>query len=245
MHQYSLRNTCLVLAQAERRGDNKFIGILNGFQNWKKQNIQILKNSKSYQILIPMFRKVLEEMESEPEEEEKQKTINFFKVGNVFDMWQTTEYECYLEEERQIDEKIMQNTEIDYNTAFNFVATNFPKIKIEENFTPLRKKGVYEPLSHNIILYEKSSNTLFHEIGHNISISLLGIAGHISKNYAKNEVLAELTSYLLLKRFDEAISYNFAYSNVWANKITELFELDEFIKCYQAISKHIEEKLIF
>ncbi len=61
MHQYSLKNTCLVLAQAERRGDNRFVGILNGFQNWKKQDIQILKNSKSYQILIPMFRKVLKE----------------------------------------------------------------------------------------------------------------------------------------------------------------------------------------
>ncbi len=245
MHQYSLRNTCLVLAQAERRGDNKFVGILNGFQNWKKQDIQILKNSKAYQILIPMFRKVLKETGSEPEEEEKQKMINFFKVGNVFDMWQTTEYENYIEEQKQIDEKIMQNTEIDYNTAFNFVATNFPKIKIEEDFKSQRLKGAYEPLSHDIILYEKSSHSLLHETGHHITISVLKIAGDIKKDYAKNEILAELVAYLLLKQFDEKINYNFAYSNVWANKITDVFELDEFISSFKSISKHIEEKLTF
>ena len=237
MHQYSLRNTCLVLAQAERRRHDKFVGILNGFQNWKKQDIQILKNSKSYQILIPMFRKVQKEMESKPKEEEKEKTLTFFKVGNVFDMWQTTEYENYIEEQKQIDEKIMANTEIDYNTAIDFVSTNFPKVKITEEFKDQEKKGSYDPLSHEITLYQKSSHTLMHKIGHYITISVLKIAGDIKKDYAKNEVLAELTAYLLLKRFDETCTYNFAYSNVWANRITELFEVDEFIKCYKLISE--------
>jgi len=70
-------------------------------------------------------------------------------------------------------------------------------------------------------------------------ISILKIAGHIKKNYSTNEVLAELTAYLLLKNFDKNIDYNFAYSNVWANRITDLFELDEFINCFKSISKLI------
>ena len=78
-----------------------------------------------------------------------------------------------------------------------------------------------------------------HELGHHLTISVLKIAGDITKDYAKNEVLAELSSYLLLKKFDETITYNFAYSNVWANRITEIFEVDEFIKCYKAISNYI------
>ncbi len=139
----------------------------------------------------------------------------------------------------------MKNSEIDYSTAMNFVSTNFPKVIIREEFKDQAKKGSYDPISLKITLNEKTSQALFHEIGHYLTIEVLKIAGDIIKEYAKNEVLAELTSYQLLKKFDETLSYNFAYSNVWADKITELFELDEFIKCYQAISKYIEEKLVF
>ena len=72
------------------------------------------------------------------------------------------------------------------------------------------KKGSYDPLTHQITLYEKSSHTIFHELGHYITVSLIKIAGDIRKDYAKNEVLAELTAYLLMKSFNENISYNFA-----------------------------------
>jgi hypothetical protein len=242
MHNYSLRNLCLVMAQAEKRNDTKFVGILNGFVNWKKQDIQVLRGSKGYKILIPMFKKIEnEERRTNANEDEKKKTLTYFKTGNVFDISQTSEYQNYLNEQKEIDEKIMKNSEIDYNTALNFVSTHFPKVKIIEEFKDQKKKGSYDPLSHKITLYQKSSHTLYHEIGHHITISVLKIAGDITKDYAKNEVLAELSSYLLLKKFDETINYNFAYSNIWANRITELFELDEFIKCYKAISQYIEK----
>jgi hypothetical protein len=40
--------------------------------------------------------------------------------------------------------------------------------------------------------------------------------------------LAELGAYLIMIRFDELIDFNFKYSNIWSNRITDMFELDEF-----------------
>ena len=81
--------------------------------------------------------------------------------------------------------------------------------------------------SYNII--EQSSHTVFHEIGHHITIKTLQIAKHPKKDYAFNEVLAEMTSYFLMKSFDESIDYNFSYSNIWSGRIEENFEVDDFI----------------
>ncbi len=72
-------------------------------------------------------------------------------------------------------------------------------------------------------------------------MSILKIAGKSKKDYAKDEVLAEISAYLLLTNFDENVDYNFAYSNVWASRITDMFELDEFISSFQTISNYLEK----
>ncbi|KKM69199.1 hypothetical protein LCGC14_1453230 [marine sediment metagenome] len=72
-------------------------------------------------------------------------------------------------------------------------------------------------------------------------MSILKIAGKSKKDYAKDEVLAEISAYLLLTNFDENVDYDFAYSNVWASRITDMFELDEFISSFQPISNYLEK----
>jgi len=129
LHKYSLRNICLVLAQAEKREDNEFVGVINSFLNWKKQEIQILKGSKGFKVIVPIFRKKEEENKQKTKEE---KTLTYFKVGNVFDISQTSEYENYKKEQEEIDNIIMKNSEIEYSTALNFTKTNFIKVKILE-----------------------------------------------------------------------------------------------------------------
>jgi len=228
----------MVLAQAERREDDTIVGILNSFPNWKKQEIYVIKGSKGYKVIVPIFKKV---EDSKPNEDKKEKTLTYFKTGNVFDISQTSEYENYKKELQEIDRVIMKNSEIDYNTALDFTKTNFPEVKIIEDFKDQEKKGGYDPLSKDIILYEKSSHTIFHEIGHHVSISILNVAGHITKDYVKNEVIAELISFPLLQKFDEEIikNYNFKYSNVWANRITNIFELEEFEKIFKIITNYL------
>ena len=165
----------------------------------------------------------------------------YFKLGNVFDISSTSEYENYLSEQKEIDEKIMKNHEIDYEIALDYFKENYPNISLIEDFKHQDKKGSYDPLTHQISIYEKSSHTVFHELGHFITISKLKIAGDIRKDYAKNEVLAELTAYLLMKSFDENINYNFAYSNCWSSRIADAFEIDEFEKSFKLISQYFQK----
>ena len=242
MHKYSLRNMCMVIAQAEQRRDNKFVGILNSFLNWKKQEIKILKNSKGYKVLVPIFYK--KEKETDSNTEEKDEILRYFKIGNVFDISQTSEYENYLKEQQEIDKVIMKNAEIDYNIALDFVKNNFPELKIKEDFKEQEEKDSYDPLTKDIILYERSSHTLFHELGHHTTVNTLKIAGHIIFDYSKNEILAELFSYLLMKKFDENTKYNFAYSNCWAERINDTFEINEFERDFKAITSYLSNFII-
>ena len=53
--------------------------------------------------------------------------------------------------------------------------------------------------------------------------------------------MAEITCYLLFQKFDDRVEYNFAYSNVWANRITDVFELEEFERVFNSISKFIDK----
>ncbi|KKM21732.1 hypothetical protein LCGC14_1632460 [marine sediment metagenome] len=135
----------------------------------------------------------------------------------------------------------MKNHEIKFSRALNFVKQNFPKVSLVEDFKHQEQKGTYNPLTHQITLNEKFSHMILHELGHHITVSLIKIAGNPFKEYAKNEVLAELTAYLLMKSFDEHINYNFAYSNCWSNQITETFKLEEFITDFKAITHYLEK----
>lgn len=241
-HKYSIRNICLVLAQAEKRKDKKLVGVLNSFLNWKKQDIQILKGSKAYKVIVPIFIKKPEEnFVIQSEDGEVDEILSYFKTGNVFDISQTTEYENYLLEQKEIDEKIMKNHEINYQTALDHVKEKYPNISLNEDFNQREEKGSYDPYSYQISVYEKSSHTVLHELGHHITITLLKIAGDIRKDYAKNEVLAELTAYLLMKSFDENVRYNFAYSNCWSNRIEDTFEIDEFEKAFKSITQYFQK----
>jgi len=91
-----------------------------------------------------MFRKIKEEeKETNPKEDKKEKTLTYFKTGNVFDISQTTEFENYKKELQEIDKVIVKNSEIDYNTTLEFTKTNFPEVKIIEQFKTQEKKGSF------------------------------------------------------------------------------------------------------
>ena len=239
---YSLRNIIMMHIQSEERNDKDFQGIVNSFQNWKKQKISILKGSKAYKVLVPIFKKV--EVEEEDETIEKQE-LRGFRLGNVFDISQTTEFENYQKEQQKIDEVIMNNIEIDYDIALNFVKENFKELKINENIKELdvnEEKGYYEPLEKSINIHQKSSHTVFHELAHHISFKLnfnFDNWQHDRTAYAKNEILAELGCYLLMGNYTNCTNYNFNYSNVWSSRILDNFEYDEFERIYNKLSKFI------
>ncbi len=158
MHNYSIRNRILAITQAEQREHKEFVGVLNSFLNWKKQDIQILKGSKSYKVLVPIFTKKDDEKTSTQEEEKQEKTLSYFKLGSVFDISQTTEHQNYIKKRAEIDKKIMKNSEIGYDVALEFIKQNVPKVPILEDFKYQDMKGSYHPITHQITLYERSSH---------------------------------------------------------------------------------------
>ncbi|UCC19602.1 MAG: hypothetical protein JSV62_16125, partial [Promethearchaeota archaeon] len=170
------------------------------------------------------------------QDQDPQKVLSYFKLGNVFDISQTTEYESYLKEQQEIDKVIMKNAEVDYKVALDFTKTHFPELTIKEDFKQQETKGTYSPDLKEIVLYEKSSHSIFHELGHHITITVLSIG---FKEYSKNEILAEISSYLLTSRFDENIEYNFKYSNVWSYRIIESFTIEEFEQCFKKLNTYI------
>ncbi len=200
----------------------------------------MLKGSKAYKVLVPIFKKIKTlELDSDGEEKEKDRqTLAFFKIGNTFDISQTSEYENYLKESEEIDNVIMKNAEIDYNIALNFAKDNFPELTIKEDFKSQDTKGQYDPATKEIFIYEKSSHTVFHELGHHIVKASLALD---INSYAKNEVLAELSAYMIMIRFDECIDYNFKYSNIWSNRITDTFDIEEFEQYYKKLTAFLSK----
>ena len=78
----------------------------------------------------------------------------------------------------------------------------------------------------------------------NILYDTLKVVGDIKQEYAKNEILAEISCYLFMKRFDPNVEYNFNYRNVWSNRMADDFEFGEFESIYTKLIKYIDT-LIF
>ena len=57
VHNYSIGNLIYVMAQADQRGDKKFVGIMNSFQNWKKQPFDYYPYRQHHQ-----YQKLIESM---------------------------------------------------------------------------------------------------------------------------------------------------------------------------------------
>ncbi len=235
IHGYSIRNYLLVLSQARKRQDDKFVGIINSFWNWKKQGASVLKNpdkSKpySYKVLVPVSEGNI---------------LKGFKLGSVFDISQTNQYEDYLKDRKDLEKEIPLRDEIEYDRAIEFVKANFSEIIVNEDITVSEKKGSFDPETNVLTIHEKTSHTVFHELGKHISIVKLEVGEDVEVGSVKEEILAEITCYLLMKKFEKAeefkINYNFGYSNCWALNILDEFKFREFEEIYSKISYFVKD----
>ena len=235
IHGYSIRNYLLVLSQARKRQDDKFVGIINSFWNWKKQKANVQKNPDksqpySYKILVPV---------------EKDGVIKGFKLGSVFDISQTDKYEEYLKQTEEIKKEIDWQDEIQYDQALKFVKANFSDITIEEDIKKSDTRGNYNAESKTINVHEDTSHTVFHELGKHIVYSELELGEDVEEGSMKEEILAEITCYILMKKFEEEseykINYNFGYSNSWNLNILDEFKFRKFENIYATISNYVKK----
>jgi len=235
IHGYSIRNYLLVLSQARKRQDDNFVGIINSFWNWKKQGASVLKNpdkSKpySYKILVPVSEGNI---------------LKGFKLGSVFDISQTNQFEDYLKQREEKEKEILWRDEIEYNRAIEFVKANFSEITINEDIADSDIRGSFDPATKVLNIQEKTSHTVFHELGKYISIANLQVSEDVGEGSVKEEILAEITCYLLMKKFEKAeefkINYDFGYSNCWALNILDEFKFREFEDIYKKISDYVKD----
>ncbi len=237
---YSVRNYLFVLAQARNRGDDKFVGVINSYWNWKRTGAQVNRNpDKSkpfgYKIFMPKFGK----------RKSGGDFLAGFKMGTVFDISQTNRYEDFLAVREHAKDALEFKDEIDYETAVSFVENNFSGITIEIDSTIDAEKGTYNSDTNTIRLKEETSHGLFHQVGYKIIQSELEVSITDEDAEIKNEMLAEVTAYLLMKRFEEdstyKVNYDFGYSNVWAKNILNEYKFREFEKLYNSIIKYVKD----
>ena len=230
-HNYSYNNFLTAWCQCEKRG-LYFTGILNSYANWIKQEIQVLKGMQGLKILVPTPKK-FKEIDKETNTE-TEKVINYFKIGNTFDLSQTSEYTKYIEDQEKKDKIVYSNHTIDYNTSEEFIKRNF-KYKIEYKDRKLDGSlGSYQIKDHIITIRDRNSHTLFHEFGHYITRGYMD-----TKIYAVGKILAEMECYCITLKFDKNIKYNFNYSNIWANRVN-IIKRDDFVKYADQIKKDID-----
>lgn len=260
-YKYSLSNFIMAMAQADRQKID-FTGILSSKTNFYKKGILINKSSIGLDILRPNFRiykrKVNDRVTINDKEyvvksvnkddyivsddrerikilkEKLDITIPDFKIVEIFDISQTTSIE-YKEQKKEKEIKIYTNTtDLNFDDVFKFVSNNYKK-QVVMDLKDIETKGSFNPSTNNITLHRKDSHTLLHEFSHYLTINIIN---KDDKNkYAKDEVIAEITAFLISKRLGSK-SYNFNYSNIWSSRIND-FNFKNFEKVYNEIEKKI------
>lgn len=234
IHGYSIRNYLLVLSQARKRQDENFMGVINSYWRWKRQGAQVQRrkdNSKpySYKILVPVMKKG---------------ALVGFKLGSVFDISQTNKSEEFLKKNEELENNLKTVEEIEYGVAKRFIQEKFPEIIIEENGQKTNDGLNYNAENHSIIIKKKTSHEAFHGLGYHLALEL-DLINNDSVDLDKKEILAEVTCYILMKKFETdpnyKINYNFGDSHIWALDILEKFKFGEFEKVYNTLTEYVND----
>lgn len=208
-YQYSPRNVMLMLSQ------NPNITYVDSFLAWKNRDASVKKGEKGINILVPVQITYIKDGKndkwikiSDASEEEKQKAkaglvetrkIQAFKIGNVFDISQTTfpkeEYPkiFFMGYTSEMHEKISEALK-EYCVKEHSVQVN------EGNVESISLRGFYRPADNSITLNEimestQKLSTLSHEIGHAL------LHKDSTKSSAQKEFEADAFSIMLSASF--------------------------------------------
>jgi antirestriction protein ArdC len=206
---------------------NQFITYLHGtgdargFNQWKEAGRSVKKGSKAIYILVPMIYKVKKE-DAEPEE----KLIGF-KAMPVFRVEDT------------------EGDALDYEERFKeFDPDSFPLIDVAKALNITVQAGLtgtaggwYMPGDDSITLGSNSHRTFLHELSHAIDERLPGK----SKDYAYNEVVAELSSAFLASLYGGKVELEntTAYIQGWSGGKHAAFAITKAIERVEQIYLYI------
>ncbi len=234
---YSLFNQLFLYCQATNR-EISYQGIVKPFSKWKKEKTFIKSGEHSLKVLCPTFAKM-----------EVCNTCNLIKVrckcnqfnpiqaqflkgfieAPVFDVSQTNskDFQEYMNKKEVVI--YTNDLGLDYEFIKTFVLNNFTN-KLIEDIKEIETKGSFNLKTKEITMHRKDAQTLLHEFSHYLTEG-------ITNEYALNEVIAEITTYLISRKLGSK-GYNFNYSNCWSSQIKEK-DFNEFVKIFSKIDKKI------
>lgn len=237
-HDYSLRNTILILAQKPNAS------LVAGFESWKKRSRYVKRGEKGIAIFAPSKVKqkknvpVYDEEGSQkfypdgsPVKEEKELTFIKFFVTNVFDVSQTDG-----EPLPQICNEL-QGTVDDYEKIFAAVKNISPfKIEFEPIYTG--SKGYCDYDHSRIAIKMGMSNeqiikTLIHEFAH------ATLHNNSEKSREQKEIEAESIAFIVSNYLGvDTSTYSFDYVANWSQGM-EIEQLQTVLENIQSAANQI------
>lgn len=217
---YSIRNYLMVLSQAKKRKDEKFVGIVNSFSNWMRLGVRVNKRPDpekpyGFRILMPKFKKGKASLEG------GRAGLTGFKLGTVFDISQTNKYEQYMVDHAETEGKVMEKVELEYNDAAKFVNDEYPDFYNDAD-------TAYE---------------LIHGLAEEINSNILNLTNELEEDSTKKAILDELCCYLVMKKIgiinQYNIRYDYGYSNYWGYHVLDDFSWSEFGKSYETMITYL------
>lgn len=251
-NNYSFYNNINAMYQCEAYGI-EFTGTMKGFKQWEKIGVNVIaeqKKNKLY-ILIPVFKYY--NKDNKPVFVKKgqdttglTKRLSYFSVGYIFDISQTDSPD-YTQYKTDIYDKIHYHTEMEsiikFSLALEFVKANFDQeIEIDKSADDPKHLpsglGCWNRSTRKITLHKKFSHTLLHEFSHDLQRDTLATLPKDKQSYAQNEVIAEISTFLIANTIYPDIEYNFNYSKCWSNNID--LDYSEFEKLFKVINTKVE-----
>lgn len=228
-HKYSINNTIMILMQ---RPDASNIA---SFQTWKKLGRNINKGEKGIKVLVPIPYKYEKEVENKSGDMETvELSGTFFRIGNVFDISQTTGKEL---PKLTAD---LKEYSAEIELAIDAVSKTAEVPVRFESDMPHDKKGYYSISNKEIVINDNMSDTqtlktLIHEIAH----SKIHDADLKKYNAHEREVQAESIAYVVCSTYGiDTSEYSFGYVAGWSSS-KEISELKSSLSIIQNCSSEM------
>jgi hypothetical protein len=188
-----------------------------GFRQWKQVNRWVRKGAKAIHILVPCFKK-----EVDDETGEEKEVLRFFKSMPVF-MYEDTEGEELDYRNIELPELPLMDKAKEWGISVKAIPGNY------------RFSGYYSPKRQEIALATPEEKTFFHELAH---------AGHerikgslITGQEPLQEIVAELSAQALCrlvgKQTNDTTGNSFRYIERYADKV----KLTPHAACLKVLSE--------
>lgn len=192
-------------------------GDARGFRQWKKANRWVRKGAKAIYILVPCFKKEVNE-----ESGEEKEFLRYFKPSPVF-MYEDTEGNPLDYEQIELPDLPLIERAEEWNISVRAIPGNY------------RYHGYYSFNRKEIALATPEEKVFFHELSHAAHEK---IKGSLTKGQDPlQEIVAELSAAALCKIVGKKGNGSFGNSDKYIEKYSEKIDMSPYNACLKVMSE--------